>query len=181
MDSSCKSVLKKEIEMKKLLLLTLLITPIFLFSQGSSKTEIDWIPLEKAVESAEKYNLKILVYFFKQNCEYCEKMQKETLSDINVINLINNNFLAVKIDSRTKDIISYNGKEYTNQQPKSSGRHDWRHDFYYEVASFTRNNKQQLTTPTIVLFDNKFQKIESFPGHLAKQLVIRNLKPYIIK
>ena len=167
--------------MKKLLLLTLLITPIFLFSQGSSKTEIDWIPLEKAVESAKKHNLKILVYFFKKNCEYCEKMQKETLSDINVINLINNNFLAVKIDSRTKDIISYNGKEYTNQQPKSSGRHDWRHDFYYEVASFTRNNKQQLTTPTIVLFDNKFQKIESFPGHLAKQLVIRNLKPYIIK
>jgi thioredoxin-related protein len=110
MDRSCKSVLKKEIKMKKLLLLTLLITPIFLFSQGSSKTEIDWIPLEKAVESAKKHNLKILVYFFKKNCEYCEKMQKETLSDINVINLINNNFLAVKIDSRTKDIISYNGR-----------------------------------------------------------------------
>jgi thioredoxin-related protein len=167
--------------MRRAVLLTLLITPIFLFSQGSTKTEIDWIPLEKAIKYAEKYNQKILIYFFKQNCEYCEKMQKETLSDINIINLINNNFLAVKIDSRTKDTISYNGKKYTNQQPKSSGRYDWRHDFYYEVASFTRNNKQQLTTPTIVLFNNKFQKIESFPGHLAKQHITRNLKPYIIK
>ena len=158
-----------------------MISPIFLFSQGSNKTEIDWIPLEKAIKYAEKYNQKILIYFFKQNCEYCEKMQKETLSDINIINLINNNFLAVKLDSRTKDIISYNGKKYTNQQPESSGRNDWRHDFYYEVASFTRNNKQQLTTPTIVLFNNKFQKIESFPGYLPKELVIRNLKPYVIK
>jgi thioredoxin-related protein len=181
MDISCKSVLKKEIKMKKLLLLTLLITPIFLFSQGSSKTEIDWIPLEKAVESAEKYNLKILVYFFKQNCEYCEKMQKETLSDINVINLINNNFLAVKIDSRTKDIISYNGKKYTNQQPESSGRHDWRHDFYYEVARFNQKGQEVTTTPTIVLFNNKFEKLTVFPGKQPKELVLRNLKPYIIK
>ena len=165
--------------MRRVVLLTLLIIPIFLFSQGSTKTEIDWIPLEKAIKYAEKYNQKILIYFFKQNCEYCEKMQKETFSDINIINLINNNFLAVKLDSRTKDIISYNGKKYTNQQPESSGRHDWRHDFYYEVASFTRNNKQQLTTPTIVLFNNKFQKIKSFPGLQSKELLLRNIKPYI--
>ena len=168
--------------MRRIILLTLLIIPIFSFSQGKTNNkEINWISLEKAQEYSSKYNQKILIYFYKHNCEYCEKMQKETLSDRNIINLINNNFLAVKIDSRTKDTISYNEKKYTNQQPESSGRHDWRHDFYYEVASFTRNNKQQLTTPTIVLFDNKFQKIESFPGHLAKQLVIRNLKPYVIK
>ena len=60
--------------MRRIVLLTLLITPIFLFSQGSTKTEIDWIPLEKAIKYAEKYNQKILIYFFKQNCEYCEKM-----------------------------------------------------------------------------------------------------------
>ena len=168
--------------MKRYLILTLLIIPIFSFSQGKTNNKkINWIPLEKAQEYAEKYNQKILIYFFKQNCEYCDKMQKETLSDPEIINLINTNFYPVKIDSRTKDIISYNGKKYTNQQPESSGRHDWRHDFYYEVASFTRNNKQQLTTPTIVLFDNKFQKIESFPGYLAKQLLIRNLKPYVRK
>ena len=41
--------------MRRVALLTLLITPIFLFSQGSIKTEIDWIPLEKAVKYAEKY------------------------------------------------------------------------------------------------------------------------------
>ena len=128
--------------MKRCLILTLLIIPIFSFSQGKTNNKkINWISLEKAQEYSSKYNQKILIYFFKQNCEYCEKMQKETLSDINIINLINNNFLAVKLNSRTKDIISYNGKKYTNQQPESSGRHDWRHDFYYEVASFTRNKK----------------------------------------
>ena len=167
--------------MKKLIFYLLICSPFFCFSQSEMKTQIDWIPLQKAKEYANKYNKEILIFFFKKDCEYCEKMKTEALSDIQVINLINNNFLPVKIDSRTKDTIIYNGKAYGNQQPESSGRHDWRHDFYAEVASFTRNNTEQSTTPAIVLFNNKFEKIKNFPGLQPKQLLLRNLKPYILK
>jgi len=165
--------------MKKIVIFLLAIAPLFVFSQGAVKTQIDWIPLQKAKEYSKKYNKEILIFFYKENCEYCEKMKKEALGDIQVINLINNNFFPVKIDSRTKDTIIYNEVAYGNQQPESSGRHDWRHDFYAEVASFTRNNKSQITTPTIVLFNSKFEKIKSFPGQQPKELLLRNIKPYI--
>ena len=167
--------------MKQLVFCLLLSSPFFCFSQGATKTEINWITLEKAKEYAEKYNKDILIFFYKKDCEYCEKMKKEALSDMQVINLINNNFLPVKIDSRTKETIEYNSKKYTNQQPESSGRHDWRHDFYAEVTSFTRNNTEQSTTPTIVLFNNKFEKLKNFPGLQSKQLLLRNLRPYVLK
>lgn len=167
--------------MKRIVILILFLTPFFTFSQGAPKLEIDWIPLQKAKEYAKKYNKEILIFFYKKDCEYCEKMKKEALSDMQVINLINNNFLPVKIDSRTKDTIEYNGKKYTNQQSESSGRHDWRHDFYAEVASFTRNNTEQSTTPSIVLFNNKFEKLKNLPGLQSKQLLLRNLKPYVLK
>ena len=143
--------------------------------------EIDWIPLQKAKEYSKKYNKEILIFFYKKDCEYCDKMKKEALSDMQVINLINNNFLPVKIDSRTKDTIIYNGVAYGNQQPESSGRHDWRHDFYAEVTAFTRNNTEQSTTPTIVLFNNKFEKLKNLPGLQSKQLLLRKLKPYVLK
>jgi len=161
--------------------LLLLCSSFFCFSQGATKTEIDWIPLQKAKEYAKKYNKEILIFFYKKDCEYCDKMKKEALSDMQVINLINNNFLPVKIDSRTKDTIIYNGVVYGNQQPESSGRHDWRHDFYAEVASFTRNNTAQSTTPSIVLFNNKFEKLKNLPGLQSKQLLLRNLKSYVLK
>ena len=167
--------------MKNLFLLIFVCSSLFSFSQGEKKVAIDWIPLEKAKQYATKYNKEILIFFFKKDCEYCEEMKKEALSDIQVINLINNNFLPVKIDSRTKDTIIYNGVAYGNQQPESSGRHDWRHDFYAEVASFTRNNTEHSTTPSIVLFNNKFEKIKNFPGLQPKQLLLRNLKPYVLK
>ena len=166
--------------MKRLVVLILALTPIFTFAQGAPKLEIDWIPLEKAKEYSKKYNKKILIFFYKKNCEYCDKMKKEALSDMQVINLINNNFLPVQIDSRTKDTIYYKGEKYSNQQPVEHG-YTFRHDFYAEVASFTRNNTEQSTTPTIVLFNNKFEKLKNLPGLQPKQLLLRNLKPYVLK
>ena len=167
--------------MKQIIILLLIINPLLTYSQGATKTEINWITLEKAKQYAKKYNKEILIFFYKKDCEYCDKMKKEVLSDMQVINLINNNFLPVKIDSRTKDTIIYNGVAYGNQQPESSGRDDWRHDFYAEVTSFTKNNTEQSTTPTIVLFNNKFEKIKNLPGLQSKQLLLRNLKPYALK
>ncbi|MDA9612361.1 thioredoxin family protein [Flavobacteriales bacterium] len=165
--------------MKRLVILLLALAPFIAFSQGAIKTEIDWIPLEKAKKYAKKYDKNILVFFYKKNCPYCEEMKKETLSDQSVIDLINNNFFAVKIDSRTKDKIYYNNKVFGNQQPESSGRHDWRHDFYAEVARFNRNGEDLTTTPTIVLFNSKFEKINVLPGKHVKPLLLRKIKPYI--
>ena len=165
--------------MKNLLLLVFFCSSLFSFSQGAVKTEIDWITLEKAKKYAKKYDKNILVFFYKKECPYCEEMKKETLSDQTVIDLININFLPVKIDSRTKDTIYYNNKAFGNQQPASSGRHDWRHDFYHEVARFNQKGKELTTTPTIVLFNSKFEKLTVFPGKQPKPLLLRRIKPYI--
>ena len=166
--------------MKQIIILLLIINPLLTYSQGATKTEITWITLEKAKQYAKKYNKEILIFFYKKDCEYCEKMEKEALSDMQVINLINNNFLPVKINSRTKDTIYYKGTKYSNQQPVEHG-YTFRHDFYAEVSSFTRDNTEQSTTPTIVLFNNKFEKLKNLPGLQSKQLLLRNLKPYVLK
>jgi thioredoxin-related protein len=164
--------------MKQIIILLLIINPLLTYSQGEKKMEIDWIPLQKAKEYAKKYNKDILIFFYKKDCEYCDKMKQETLSDPSVINMINNNFFPVKIDSRTKDTIIYNEIAYGNQQPESSGRHDWRHDFYAEVAAFSKGS--QITTPTIVLFNSKFEKINPIlPGHHPSEHLLRKLKKNI--
>ena len=165
--------------MKRLVILLLALAPYFVFSQGQVSNEINWISLEKAKKYAKKYDKNIFVYFHKKDCPYCEEMKRETLSDQTVIDLINHNFFPVKIDSRTKDTIYYNNKVFGNQQPESSGRHDWRHDFYAEVARCNRNGEDLTTTPTVVLFNSKFEKIKVLPGKQAKPLLLRNIKAYI--
>ena len=65
---------------------------------------------EKFQEYSKKYNQNILLFFYKPNCEYCDKMKKETISDPEVINLINSNFLPVRINGYSKDTIIFNEK-----------------------------------------------------------------------
>jgi thioredoxin-related protein len=163
--------------MQKILIFFLL-CPILVFSQGEVKTQIDWIPLEKAKVLAKKHNQKILIFFYKEHCPYCDKMEKETLSNLTVINIINSNFFPVKIDSRTKDTIYYNNTAYSNQQPVDHG-YTFRHDFYAEIATFTHKNTSQTTTPTIALFNNNFEKITIFAGNHPKELLLRKLKKFI--
>jgi thioredoxin-related protein len=164
--------------MQKLAILLLALAPYFVFSQGQVTNEINWISLEKAKKYAKKYDKNIFIYFYKKDCPYCEEMKRETFSDQTVINLINHNFFAVKIDSRTKDTILYKGLKYSNQQPISHGS-TFRHDFYHEVARFKRNGEDLTTTPTLVLFNSKFEKINVFAGKQAKLLLLRRLKTYI--
>ena len=164
--------------MPRILITFFIIAPFFLFSQGAMKNDIASVTLQEAKLLAKEHNQKILIFFYKEHCPYCEKMKKETLTDITVINTINRNFFPVKLNSRTKDTIYYNNQAYSNQQPVEHG-YTWRHDFYAEVASFNHNNTAQTTTPTIVLFNENFEKITTFAGNHPKELLLRKLKKYI--
>jgi len=161
--------------MKQLVFCLLLSSPFFCFSQGSTKTEIDWIPLQKAKEYAKKYNKNILIFFYKPECDFCEKMKKETFSDSEIINLINTNFFPVRINGYTKDTIEFNRVVYRNEQPESTGRHDWRHDFYFEFGRY----KDGVITPTISIINSKYKKITQFTGFKSKPQLLRGIRQII--
>ena len=113
---------------KRLSLFILIIFPFLIHSQGQTKSKIDWISLEKAEKYSKKYKTKILIYFYKPGCEFCDKMRKETLKSPEVIKLINNNFLPVKMNGYTKDTIVFNGKIYGRISNKVLGEEGFGYD-----------------------------------------------------
>ena len=159
--------------MKKLLLCYFIIFPFVVFSQGNIQNKINWISLQKAEKFASKYNQDILIFFYKPNCEYCDKMKKETISDPEVIKLINNNFLPVKLNGYTKDTIVFDGKIYGNQQPVKDG-YSWRHDFYFEYGRYNDG----IINPTFVLFNSKLEKITQLTGYQPKSQFLRGIKRF---
>ena len=161
--------------MKLIIILLLIINPLLTYSQGATKTEIDWITLEKAEKFAKKYDKNILLFFYKPECEFCEKMKKETLSDPKIINLINTQFYPVKINGYTKDTIEFNGVIYGNQQAASTGRHDWRHDFYFKFGRY----KDGIITPTISIINSKYTKTRQFTGFQSKPQLLRGINQII--
>jgi len=158
---------------KKKLGIFIFLFPLFLFSQGNIQNNIDWITLKKAEKYSKKYNKDILIYFYKPNCEYCDKMKNNTLKNKEIISLINENFFPVKINGYTKDTIKFNNKNYTNQQPIEHG-YSFRHDLFFELG----RTKNSITAPTIVIINN-YEILRLFPGFQPKELLSRNLKKII--
>jgi len=161
--------------MKKLILFILIFLPSIVFCQGQQKLAIDWIPLESAEKWASKYDREVLIFFYRQGCDYCERMKKEVLSDPLVIKTINKNFLPVMIDGKGKKPIIFNGKEFVNDHPFDEDA-PWRHNLFFELVSPTKGN---YYWPNIVILNSKLDKKAQFPGFQSKPLLMRNLKRFL--
>ena len=85
----------------KRLFLILAFIPIVSFSQGNSSNTINWLTLSEAEKYSERYNKNMLIFFYRNNCDYCMRMKKEVLSDPQIIKLINENFFPVMLDGKS--------------------------------------------------------------------------------
>ena len=102
--------------MKQILFFVLL---SFSFSEVSSinppKT-INWYDLETAMAKASETPKPIFIEFTAKWCGWCKKMEKTTFQTQEVIDVLNNDHYAVKIDFDSPTIISYEGNQYTGKE-----------------------------------------------------------------
>ncbi len=161
--------------MRKFLFVSFLLLSISAFSQGETKTEIQWLSIEKAEELAAKYDSDMLVFFFRNGCPECKKMKVETLKNPEIIKLINENFFPVMLNGRTKDTIIYNGVAYYNQQTEEQGK-NFRHDLYHELVV---GGKHQYVYPYIVVINGEHQNVKYLPGFFPAIRLKRSLQKLI--
>ena len=114
----------------------------------------------------------MLIYFFRSNCEFCEKMKLETLNDKSIINLINNNFFPVMLNGRTKDTLVFNDRVFGNQQPIKHGS-TFRHDLFFDLVKAVNG---QYYWPSTVIISNNYETLMSIPGFQPKRNYTKLLK-----
>ncbi len=145
--------------MKKLVLLIFSIVNISVSAQ-----KINWISLEKAVEAQKTAPKKILIDAYTVWCGPCKMLDKNTFSNKDVINYINENFYAVKFNAEGNEVVNFNGKKFENPgfNPNSSGRNS-----AHELSSFLGVRAY----PTLVYLDETSGLIAPIPGYQSpKQL-----------
>ena len=160
--------------MKKTLFLFLFL-PLFSFSQGNPVNSVNWTSLAEAEKYSEKYNKNMLIYFYRNNCDYCKRMKDEVLTDPQIIKLINENFLPVMLDGKSKKPIKYNGTTYVNDHPNEEDA-PWRHNLFVELVEPVRGN---YYWPNVVIINNNAEKIVQYPGFQPSPQLIRGISRFI--
>jgi len=123
-------------------------------NKSVKKDSIQWLTLEEAAAKSKIAPRKIVVDVYTDWCGWCLKMDKSTFSDPEVVEYVNKNFYAVKLNAEDKTPITINGKTYKfNAQYRA-----------HEAALALLNG--QMSYPTTVYLDEKMAIISPVPGYL---------------
>lgn len=153
--------------MKKLILsLSLLFVAV-----GFQAQEIQWLTMDEALEAQQKQPKKIVMDVYTSWCGPCKMMDKNTFSNKNVAQYINEHFYPVKFNAEGEEIVHF--QDYTFTNPK------------YVESKKGRNARHQFTTamqiqgyPSLVFFDESGNILTPLPGYVTPRQIEVYLKMF---
>lgn len=64
----------------------------------SSPGQVNWYTYKEGTDLARRQNRSMVIYFHADWCTYCGQMEKETFRDAAVVDFLNANTVAIKVD-----------------------------------------------------------------------------------
>lgn len=93
----------------------MILLPLFMILSISFKKEesgVKWLTIEEAGKALAKEKKPVLVDLYTDWCGWCKVMDRETYTNKEVIDYVNQKFIPVKMDAETKEKLRWNGKVY---------------------------------------------------------------------
>lgn len=137
-----------------------------------SAQEINWISIEEAEALQKKEPRKIIMDMYTVWCGPCKMLDRNTFSNADVANYINEHYYAVKFNAEGNDVVQFQGREFRNPNydPARANKRNAGHQFagYFGVRSY----------PTIVFLGENGEFIAPIIGYKTPQQLELYLKMF---
>ena len=126
---------------------------------NNAYANINWVDIQELDKLMAKQARKVMIFFYRPGCPYCQEMKQTTLMQPNIIKIINDNFYAVMFDGRSKEDALLNGIIYSNKEQNIDVKSN--HDLHQALVDPYNDN---IYWPSTVFLNENYQKLRSYPG-----------------
>ena len=124
--------------------------PILSYSQKTNT--INWLNFEQLDDSLARKPKKTFIYFYADWCVYCKKLEKNAFKNAEVIEKLNSDFYAVKMNAESTDTITFEGQNFYNQQAEIM-----RNGIHQIPLLLASRENLEFSLPVILILDEKFR------------------------
>ena len=78
--------------------------------------KIIWHSYDDGLKLAKERDKHVFIDFTAKWCGYCRKMEKEVFTDPRIIDMLNNDFVSIKVDGDSKRQLDIDGYKITEQK-----------------------------------------------------------------
>lgn len=125
---------------------------------GLVAQEINWMTMNEALAAQAKDPKKIFMDVYTTWCGPCKMLDKNTFSDSDVIEYVNDNFYAVKFNAEGPEEVTYQDFTYTN--PRYEAERKGRNTTHYFADALKLSGY-----PSLVFFTETGDLIQALPGY----------------
>lgn len=133
---------------------------LFSFRQAQepkpAEKKIHWMSIKEAFEANQKKPKKFVIDVYTDWCGWCKVMDRQTFTQPAIIDYVNENYYAVKLNAEQKEDIVLGQRTF-----KTQGNN-------HELAIALLNG--QMSYPTTVFLNEKMEMIQPVPGYLEPRV-----------
>lgn len=123
-------------------------------STTDTTKQLKWLTLKEAEEQLKRDKKPVLIDLYTDWCGWCKVMDKNTYTNTNVIQYIQENFHPVKLDAETRETLQWRGRTF-NYNPS------YRANEYAVLITQGR-----LSFPSTVILPADGSQPQAIPGYL---------------
>ncbi|MGA2192512.1 MAG: thioredoxin fold domain-containing protein [Nitrospirota bacterium] len=125
-------------------------------AQDAEKNSVKWYSLDEALVKAHKEGKFIMVDFYAEWCKWCKKLDSETYKDPRVVEMLNADFVTVKIDAESSKTVVYEMRQMSKSELANK----------FDVSSY----------PAVWFLDSSGGKAKLLKGYLPPQDFVTYLR-----
>lgn len=126
---------------------------------------VNWLSFEQLNDSIQVKPKKVFIDFYADWCTPCIKMQKEVFTDSLIVEILNKDYYAVKMNVETKDTIYFGEHVFINERIKR------RNPVHQIPLLMARQKNKPFSLPALVFLDERFKATARYFQYLnVKQL-----------